>query len=153
MSSQSQLFQPLQIRGLSLPNRLVISPMCQYSADDGLANDWHLAHLGKLAQGGAAVVFTEAAAVQRRGRITHGDLGIWTDAHAQALAGIARFVSSMGSVPAIQLAHAGARLPCSGPGMATDRLTTVIGLAATSPGQWLGLPLSLWARGGWCHLR
>ncbi|MBT7182610.1 MAG: NADH:flavin oxidoreductase/NADH oxidase [Acidiferrobacteraceae bacterium] len=107
MSSQSQLFEPLQIRGVSLPNRLVISPMCQYSADDGLANDWHLAHLGKLAQGGAAVVFTEAVAVQRRGRITHGDLGIWADAQAQALAGIARFISSMGSVPAIQLAHAG----------------------------------------------
>ncbi len=107
MSSQSQLFQPLQIRGVSLPNRLVIPPMCQYSAGDGLANDWHLAHLGKLAQGGAAVVFTEAVAVQRRGRITHGDLGIWTDAQAQALAGIARFISSMGSVPAIQLAHAG----------------------------------------------
>ena len=107
MSSQSQLFQPLQIRGVSLPNRLVIPPMCQYSAGDGLANDWHLAHLGKLAQGGAAVVFTEAVAVQRRGRITHGDLGIWTDAQAQTLAGIARFISSMGSVPAIQLAHAG----------------------------------------------
>ncbi len=103
----SPLFEPLQIRGLNIPNRLVISPMCQYSAGDGLANDWHLVHLGKFAQGGAGIVFTEAAAVQRRGRITHGDLGIWSDAHAQALAGITGFIRSMGSTSAIQLAHAG----------------------------------------------
>jgi len=103
----SPLFKPLQIRGLNIPNRLVISPMCQYSAGDGIANDWHLVHLGKFAQGGAGIVFTEAAAVQRRGRITHGDLGIWSDAHAQALAGITGFIRSMGSTSAIQLAHAG----------------------------------------------
>ena len=107
MTFESKLFQPLQIRDLSLPNRLVIAPMCQYSAGDGLANDWHLVHLGKLAQGGAGVVFTEAVAVQRRGRITHGDLGIWSDAHAQALSSITGFIHSMGSIPAIQLAHAG----------------------------------------------
>ncbi len=107
MPAFSPLFEPLQIRGLNIPNRLVISPMCQYSAGDGLANDWHLVHLGKFAQGGAGIVFTEAAAVQRRGRITHGDLGIWSDAHAQALAGITGFIRSMGSTSAIQLAHAG----------------------------------------------
>ncbi len=107
MPALSPLFEPLQIRGLNIPNRLVISPMCQYSAGDGLANDWHLVHLGKFAQGGAGIVFTEAAAVQRRGRITHGDLGIWSDAHAQALAGITGFIRSMGSTSAIQLAHAG----------------------------------------------
>lgn len=107
MPALSPLFEPLQIRGLHIPNRLVISPMCQYSAGDGLANDWHLVHLGKFAQGGAGIVFTEAAAVQRRGRITHGDLGIWSDAHAQALAGITGFIRSMGSTSAIQLAHAG----------------------------------------------
>lgn len=107
MPAFSPLFKPLQIRGLNIPNRLVISPMCQYSAGDGLANDWHLVHLGKFAQGGAGIVFTEAAAVQRRGRITHGDLGIWSDAHAQALAGITGFIRSMGSTSAIQLAHAG----------------------------------------------
>ncbi|MGE4660706.1 MAG: oxidoreductase, partial [Arenicellales bacterium] len=72
MSSPSNLFAPLQIRNVTIPNRLVISPMCQYSAGDGLANDWHMVHLGKFAQGGAGIVFTEAAAVQRRGRITHG---------------------------------------------------------------------------------
>lgn len=103
----SPLFEPLRLRGLNIPNRLVISPMCQYSAGDGLANDWHMVHLGKFAQGGAGIVFTEAAAVQRRGRITHGDLGIWSDAHAQALAGITGFIRSMGSTSAIQLAHAG----------------------------------------------
>ena len=107
MSSASNLFTPLQIRDLTIPNRLVISPMCQYSAGDGLANDWHMVHLGKFSQGGAGIVFTEAAAVQRRGRITHGDLGIWSDAHAQALSGITGFIRSMGSVSAIQLAHAG----------------------------------------------
>ncbi|MFL2562539.1 MAG: NADH:flavin oxidoreductase/NADH oxidase, partial [Arenicellales bacterium] len=107
MSSRSNLFTPLQIRDVTIPNRLVISPMCQYSAGDGLANDWHMVHLGKFAQGGAGIVFSEAAAVQRRGRITHGDLGIWSDAHAHALAGITGFIRSMGSVSAVQLAHAG----------------------------------------------
>ena len=72
-----------------------------------MANDWHLVHLGKFAQGGAGIVFTEAAAVQRRGRITHGDLGIWSDAHGQALAATTAFIRSMGSASAIQLAHAG----------------------------------------------
>ena len=107
MPVESHLFSPLKIRDLTLANRLVISPMCQYSAGDGIANDWHMVHLGKFAQGGAGVVFTEAAAVQRRGRITHGDLGIWSDAHAQALSGITGFIRSMGSASAIQLAHAG----------------------------------------------
>jgi 2,4-dienoyl-CoA reductase-like NADH-dependent reductase (Old Yellow Enzyme family) len=107
MSSVSHLFSPLQIRDLTVPNRVAISPMCQYSAGDGIANDWHMVHLGKFAQGGAGIVFAEAAAVQRRGRITHGDLGIWSDAHAQALSGITGFIRSMGSVSAIQLAHAG----------------------------------------------
>ena len=97
MPVESHLFSPLKIRDLTLANRLVISPMCQYSAGDGIANDWHMVHLGKFAQGGAGVVFTEAAAVQRRGRITHGDLGIWSDAHAQALSGITGFIRSMGS--------------------------------------------------------
>ena len=74
--SQPHLFEPLTLRGVSLPNRIVISPMCQYSAIDGVANDWHLVHLGKFAQGGAGVVMAEASAVVPEGRITHGDLGI-----------------------------------------------------------------------------
>ncbi|MDC1072009.1 NADH:flavin oxidoreductase/NADH oxidase [Gammaproteobacteria bacterium] len=107
MTASPSLFSPIKIRDLTITNRVVISPMCQYSAGDGMANDWHLVHLGKFAQGGAGIVFTEAAAVQRRGRITHGDLGIWSDAHGQALAATTAFIRSMGSTSAIQLAHAG----------------------------------------------
>jgi 2,4-dienoyl-CoA reductase-like NADH-dependent reductase (Old Yellow Enzyme family) len=101
------LFQPLRLRGVELPNRVVISPMCQYSATDGMANDWHFAHLARFALGGAGMVFTEATAVQREGRITHGDLGIWSDAHVEPLRRIAAFLKSQGSVPAMQLGHAG----------------------------------------------
>ncbi|MCA3130136.1 MAG: NADH:flavin oxidoreductase/NADH oxidase [Betaproteobacteria bacterium] len=101
------LFQPLRLRGVELPNRVVISPMCQYSATDGMANDWHFAHLARFALGGAGIVFTEATAVQREGRITHGDLGIWSDAHVEPLRRIAAFLKSQGSVPAMQLGHAG----------------------------------------------
>ena len=75
------LFQPVELRGVRLRNRIVISPMCQYSAQDGHVTDWHLVHLGKFAQGGAGAVFVEATAVERRGRITHGDTGIWDDGH------------------------------------------------------------------------
>lgn len=101
------LFTPLALRGVTLRNRVVISPMCQYSANDGVAGDWHLVHLGRYATGGAGLVFTEAAAVERTGRITHGDLGIWSDVHRDALARIAGFVRAHGAVPGIQLAHAG----------------------------------------------
>ena len=101
------LFSPLTLRGVTLRNRVVISPMCQYSAIDGVANDWHFAHLARFATGGAGVVFTEAAAVERNGRITHGDLGIWSDEHVAPLARIAAFLKAQGAVPAIQLAHAG----------------------------------------------
>jgi 2,4-dienoyl-CoA reductase-like NADH-dependent reductase (Old Yellow Enzyme family) len=101
------LFTPLTLRGLTLKNRIVISPMCQYSAQEGAANDWHFAHLARFALGGAALVFTEAAAVERQGRITHGDLGLWNDAQIAPLARIAAFVKAQGAVPAIQLAHAG----------------------------------------------
>jgi len=101
------LFQPLELRGLTLKNRIVISPMCQYSATEGLANDWHFAHLARFALGGAGLVFTEATAVEREGRITHGDLGIWSDAHVEPLKRIATFLKANGSIPAMQLAHAG----------------------------------------------
>ena len=99
------LFTPLELRGIELPNRVVISPMCQYSATGGLANDWHFQHLGRFA--GAGLVFTEATAVEERGRITHGDLGIWSDGHADALRRITRYLKDRGAVPGIQLAHAG----------------------------------------------
>ncbi len=103
----AQLFDPLPIRGITLQNRIVVSPMCQYSSDDGFANDWHLVHLGGRAVGGASLVFTEATAVTPEGRITSEDLGIWKDAHIEFLSRIARFVAGQGVVPGMQLAHAG----------------------------------------------
>ena len=103
----SHLFRPLSLRSLTLRNRLVLSPMCQYAAEEGLANDWHFAHLAQFAIGGTGLVFTEAAAVCPEGRITHGDLGIWSEAHAQALQRVAGFLKAQGAVPGIQLGHAG----------------------------------------------
>ena len=104
---QASLFSPLTLRGTRFHNRIVISPMCTYSATDGLASDWHLVHLGQFALGGAATVFTEAAAVEPRGRITHGDLGIWSADHAAALKPVTEFIRRNGALPAIQIAHAG----------------------------------------------
>ena len=105
--AKSHLFQPLTLRGITAPNRIIISPMCQYSAIDGVVTDWHLVHLGKFAQGGAGIVMVEASAVTPEGRITHGDVGLWNDAQQAPLARIAAFIRDNGSVPAIQLAHAG----------------------------------------------
>ena len=101
------LFEPLTLRSVTLPNRVAVSPMCEYSADDGLANDWHLAHLGSRAVGGAGLVVTEATAVEARGRITARDLGLWKDAQVEPLARIVRFLDQHGAVPGVQLAHAG----------------------------------------------
>jgi 2,4-dienoyl-CoA reductase-like NADH-dependent reductase (Old Yellow Enzyme family) len=107
MTSQPLLFSPLTLRGVTLKNRVVISPMCQYSARNGMADDWHFVHLGKMATGGAGLIFTEAAAIEPEGRITYGDLGIWSDAHVAPLKRITNFIKDNGAVPAIQLAHAG----------------------------------------------
>ncbi|MFB6081146.1 MAG: NADH:flavin oxidoreductase/NADH oxidase [Haloferacaceae archaeon] len=103
------LFTPLELRETVLPNRLMVSPMCQYSVEacDGVATDWHHVHLGSRAVGGAGLVVTEATAVERRGRISPQDLGIWSDEHAAALERTAEFVASRDAVPGIQLAHAG----------------------------------------------
>ena len=101
------LFNPLTLRGVTFPNRIFVSPMCQYSSDDGLASDWHLVHLGSRAVGGAALVMTEATAVLPEGRISPQDLGLWSDAHAEALAPAIRFLSHQGCVTGMQLAHAG----------------------------------------------
>lgn len=98
---------PLQLRGTRLKNRLVLSPMCQYSAQDGIATDYHLVHLGKFAQGGFGLVFSEAVAVHEHGRITHGDLGLWNDAQVAPLRRITDFIRASGAVPGVQLAHAG----------------------------------------------
>ncbi len=103
----TSLFEPLAIRGVTLPNRIVVSPMCQYSSENGFANDWHLVHLGSRAVGGAGLVLTEAAAVVPEGRISPEDLGIWDDEHVPFLARITAFIKAQGSVPGIQLAHAG----------------------------------------------
>jgi 2,4-dienoyl-CoA reductase-like NADH-dependent reductase (Old Yellow Enzyme family) len=103
----SALFTPLTIRDLTFRNRIAVSPMCQYSSEDGFANDWHLVHLGSRAVGGAALVIMEASAVEPRGRISPQDHGIWKDEHIPMLARIAEFIRQQGAVPAIQLAHAG----------------------------------------------
>lgn len=105
--SESHLFSPLRIRGVVFRNRIAVSPMCQYSSDDGFANDWHLVHLGSRAVGGAALVMVEASAVEARGRITPGDHGIWKDEHIGPLARIVDFMRGQGAVAGIQLAHAG----------------------------------------------
>jgi 2,4-dienoyl-CoA reductase-like NADH-dependent reductase (Old Yellow Enzyme family) len=101
------LFDELTIRDATLRNRIVVSPMCEYSSTDGFANDWHLVHLGSRAVGGAAIVFTEACAVTPQGRISPQDLGIWKDDHIEFLARITRFIREQGAIPGIQLAHAG----------------------------------------------
>jgi len=103
----SQLFTPLTLRSLTFPNRIFVSPMCQYSSDDGMPNDWHLVHLGSRAVGGAALVMVEASGVSPIGRITDWDSGIWSEAHADAFARITEFIHAQGSVAAIQIAHAG----------------------------------------------
>jgi 2,4-dienoyl-CoA reductase-like NADH-dependent reductase (Old Yellow Enzyme family) len=101
------LFDRFTSRGVTLRNRIVVSPMCQYSCEDGFATDWHLVHLGSRAVGGAGLVFTEATAVTAEGRITPGDLGLYLDSHTQPLARIVRFLHTQGSASGIQLAHAG----------------------------------------------
>ncbi|GAC1687120.1 MAG: NADH:flavin oxidoreductase/NADH oxidase [Gemmatimonadaceae bacterium] len=109
------LFEPLPLRSVVLRNRIAVSPMCQYSCDDGLATDWHLVHLGARAVGGAALVLAEATAVAPDGRISPFDLGLWDDRHIDPLARIARFVAEQGAVPGVQLAHAGRKASTARP--------------------------------------
>jgi 2,4-dienoyl-CoA reductase-like NADH-dependent reductase (Old Yellow Enzyme family) len=113
--SAAHLFSPLRIRGVDLRNRIVVSPMCQYSCDNGFATDWHLVHLGSRAVGGAALVVAEATAVEARGRISPSDLGIWKDEHIEPLTRIAAFVREQGAAPGIQLAHAGRKASVHAP--------------------------------------
>ena len=115
MQISPSLFAPLKIREVTFRNRIAVSPMCEYSSDDGFANDWHLVHLGSRAVGGAGLVIAEATAVEDRGRITPGDLGIWKDEHIENLSRIAAFVRQHGAVPAIQIAHAGRKASCHVP--------------------------------------
>lgn len=111
----SALFSPFTLRSITFKNRIFVSPMCQYSSQDGLANGWHLVHLGSRAVGGAGLVIVEATAVSREGRISPNDNGIWDDAHVDALAPITRFVADQGAVAGIQLAHAGRKGSCASP--------------------------------------
>src|SRR5690606_1816267 len=101
------LFTPITIRGVTLPNRILVSPMAQYAARDGSVTDYHFAHFAKFAMGGAGVVFTEAAKVERRGLGTVGDMGIWKDEHIAPLRRITGFIRSQGAIPGMQLNHAG----------------------------------------------
>ena len=120
----SHLFAPLTLKSVTLRNRIGVSPMCQYSSKDGLAEDWHLVHLGSRAVGGAGLVIAEATAVSPEGRISPGDAGIWSDAHVEPWARINRFIKSQGAVAGIQIAHAGrkasAGVPWSGQGHLAD---------------------------------
>ncbi len=109
------LFETLTIRSLSFRNRIVVSPMCQYSSIDGRATDWHLVHLGSRAVGGAGLIFTEAAAVLPEGRISPDDLGIWNNSQAESLAPIVRFLEAQGCLPGMQLAHAGRKASTDAP--------------------------------------
>jgi 2,4-dienoyl-CoA reductase-like NADH-dependent reductase (Old Yellow Enzyme family) len=118
LNSAPALFQPFTLRSVTLRNRIGVSPMCQYSAEDGVANDWHLVHLGSRAVGGAGLIIVEATAVAPEGRITPGCLGLWGEKHIEPLARAAKFMKEHGAVAGIQIAHAGrkasAALPWDG---------------------------------------
>ena len=103
----TKLFEPLAFRDLTLKNRAIVAPMCQYSARHGVANDWHLVHLGRFAIGGFGLVIVEATAVTPEGRISYGDLGLWDDTQIEPLKRIAGFLRANGAAAGIQLAHAG----------------------------------------------
>jgi 2,4-dienoyl-CoA reductase-like NADH-dependent reductase (Old Yellow Enzyme family) len=111
----SGLFSPLKIRNVTLRNRIAMSPMCQYSATEGFASDWHMTHLGTRAVGGTGLIIAEAAAVVPEGRITPGDIGLWSDDHISGLSRIVTFIHDNGSVAGIQLAHAGRKAGCAIP--------------------------------------
>ncbi|WP_326566841.1 hypothetical protein VSH64_34015 [Amycolatopsis rhabdoformis] len=125
----SRLFEPLSLRGLTLPNRAWVSPMCQYSAADGVPNDWHLVHLGQFAVGGAGLVLTEASAVVPEGRISPQDAGIWNDEQAEAWRRITDFAHAQGAVIGMQLGHAGRKA-------STRRPWEGIGTVPASEGGW-----------------
>src|ERR1700688_138690 len=126
----SELFSPIRLREVTLRNRVVVSPMCEYSSVDGFADDWHLVHLGSRAVGGAALVLTEAAALTAGMRNSPQDLGIWTDAHVEMLSRIARFCNAQGAEWGTQLAHAGRKA-------STKRPWEGSGAVALADGGWV----------------
>ena len=131
MTIAPHLFQPLTVKSVTLRNRIGVSPMCQYSSQDGMANDWHLVHLGARAQGGAALVMAEATAVSPEGRITPGCAGLWSDAHVEPLVRVNRFIREYGAVPGLQLAHAGRKASAAVPWAGSAHLAEDAGGWAT----------------------
>ncbi len=111
----THLFDPYKLKDITLRNRIGVSPMCQYSSNDGVATDWHLVNLGSRAVGGAGLIIAEATAVEARGRISPGDAGIWADKHIEPLYRINKFIKEQGAVPAIQIAHAGRKASTARP--------------------------------------
>lgn len=132
------LFTPFQVRGVTLPNRIGVSPMCMYASQDGFANDFHIAHLGRFAMGSAGLVTAEATAVVPEGRISHSDLGIWKDEHIPALARVAKLIKSQGAVPGIQLSHAGRRAAVREPWLAGAPLDDSDAAAGSPPWEIVG---------------
>lgn len=120
------LFTPLALRDNTLYNRIIVSPMCQYSAIDGYANDWHLVHYGQFAIGKVGAIIQEATAISPEGRITYADLGIWSDEHITKLRQITTFIKSQGSVPGIQLAHAGRKASCDKPWISRAQIAPTV---------------------------
>ena len=131
--TETRLFSPLTLRGVTFRNRIAIPPMCMYSAVDGYANDFHLVHYGSLALGGAGLIIQEATAVSREGRISRGDLGLWEDGQVKMLSRITGFIREQGSVPGIQLAHAGRKAGCAPPWEGGRQLEGAWGRVAPSP--------------------
>jgi 2,4-dienoyl-CoA reductase-like NADH-dependent reductase (Old Yellow Enzyme family) len=127
----SKLFSSFSIKDINLKNRIVMSPMCQYSATDGLTNDWHMVHLGCRAAGGAGLIMTEATSVSPEGRITPGDIGLWNNKHVDGLSRIVSFIHSQSAIAGIQLAHAGRKASCAVPWEGGNQLDEKSGLPNT----------------------
>ena len=123
----SSLFDPFSLKDVTLRNRIAVSPMCQYSSENGLANDWHLVHLGARAVGGAGLIIVEATAVSPEGRISPQDMGLWSDEQIEPLARINRFVKQQGAVPGIQIAHAGRKASAHRPWEGDNHLSPEAG--------------------------
>ena len=138
----TSLFQPFTLKGIKLKNRIAVSPMCQYSAHDGLANDWHHVHLAALARGGSSLVIAEATAVSPEGRITPGCTGLWSDAHAEAFSPMVRAIKAAGAVPGIQIGHAGRKASANLPWEGDDHI------APGDPRSWETIAPSAIAYGG-----
>lgn len=133
MRFMPHLFEPLKLRGLTLRNRIAVSPMCMYSSEDGFANDWHLVHLGSRACGGAALVIAEATAVEPEGRISPDDLGLWKDEQIEFLKRVTAFIKSQGAAPGIQLAHAGRKASTYSPHVRSQKGYVPIGQGGWNP--------------------